>query len=141
MKNWFLSLYGAITLSLIALLTFIGRLFLDWRYESSLMGAAGSTAETINILLQLAFIGGWVLAMLAATRGSRRGLIACLIFALLLDLGFVFAMFFFWCPPASCRGFPANSGLWRWTWAQLISGLLAAMALVLQLRQEKRAAG
>lgn len=102
------------------------------------MGAAGSIQEAFNVLLFLAFIGGWVWAMLAAIRGSRRGLIACLILALLLDVGFAFAMYFFWCPPASCRGFP-NSGLWLWTWAQLISGLLAVIALVFQLRQKKDA--
>jgi len=137
MKNWFLSLHGALTLSVIALLTFLGRLFLDWRYESQLMGKAGSLQEAINVLLFLSFAGGWVWAMLAAIRDSRRGLIACLIFALLLDLGFAFAMFFLWCPPASCRGFPFNSGLWRWTWAQLVFGLAAAIALIMQIRQKK----
>ena len=141
MKNWFLSLHGAITLSVIALLTFLGRLFLDWRYESPLMGAAGSFEEAFNVLLFLAFTGGWIWAMLVAIRGSRGGLIACLTLASLLDIGFAFSMFLFWCPPASCRGFPFNSGLWRCTWAQLIFGLLAAIALVIQLRREKRAAG
>jgi len=33
MKNWFTSLNGAITLSVVGLLTFLGRGFLDWRYE------------------------------------------------------------------------------------------------------------
>lgn len=139
MKNWFLSLHGAITLSVIALLTFLGRLFLDWRYESQLMGAAGSLQETMNVLLFLSFAGGWVWAMLAAIRGSRSGVIACLILALLLDIGFALLMFFFWCPPASCRGFPFNSGLWRWTWAQLVFGLAAAIALIMQIRQKQAA--
>lgn len=31
MRNWFTSLNGAITLSVIALLTFLGRGFMDWR--------------------------------------------------------------------------------------------------------------
>src|SRR5262249_17984837 len=100
MKNWFLSLHGAITLSVIAFLTFLERLFLDWRYESQFMGAAGSIQEALNVLLFLAFAGGWVWGMLTAIHGSRRGLIACLAFALLLDIGFAFAMYFFWCPPA-----------------------------------------
>jgi hypothetical protein len=139
MKNWFLSLHGAITLSVIALLTLLGRLFLDWRYESHLLGAPGSILETFYVLLFLAFAGGWVWAMLAAIRGIRRGLIACLILALLLNVGSALAMYFSWCPPARCPSFP-NQGLWPWTWAQLISGLLAAIALVFQLR-EKKAAG
>jgi hypothetical protein len=32
MKKWFLSLNGAITLSGLAFLSFLGRAFLDWRY-------------------------------------------------------------------------------------------------------------
>jgi len=139
MKNRFLSLHGAITFSVIAFLTLLGRLFLDWRYESGRMGAAGSTQETINVLLFLAFAGGWVWAMLAAIRGSRRGLLACLILALLLDVGFALAMYFFWCPPAHCRSFP-NQGLWPWTWAQLIFGLVAAIALVFQLSRSPASA-
>ena len=135
MRNWFLSLNGAITLSVIAFLTFLGRLFLDWRYESQLMGAAGSIQEALNVLLFLAFAGGWVWAMLAAIRGSRRGLIACLILALLLDVAFALVTYAVLCPPG-CRGFP---NLWPWTWAQLITGLLAAIALAFQLRQKKAA--
>lgn len=130
MRNWFLSLHGVITLSVIAFLTFLGRLFLDWRYESHRMGAAGSIQEAINVLFFLAFAGGWVWAMLAAASGSRRGLIACLILALLLDVGFALATYLSWCPPAYCRGFP---NLWPWTWAQMIAGLLAAIALVFRL--------
>src|SRR6186713_2431688 len=105
MRNWFLSLHGAITLSVLGLLTFLGRLFLDWRYESRLIGAAGSLEEAVNVLLFLAFAGGWVWAMLAAIRGSRRGLIACLILALLLDVAFALVTYAVLCPPG-CRGFP-----------------------------------
>ncbi len=137
MRNWFLSLNGAIALSLIAFLTFLGRLFLDWRYEPLLMGAAGSIQEAKNVLLFLAFAGGWVWAMLAAIRGSRRGLIACLILALLLGVVFALVTYLYLCPPwTGCRGFP---NLWPWNWAELISGLLAAIALVFQLIQKKAA--
>jgi len=137
MKNWFLSLNGAITLSVIGFLTWLGRLFMDWRYESQLMGAAGSIQEAFNVLLLLAFAGGWVWAMLAAIRGSRGGLLACLIFALLLDIGFALLMYFFWCPPS--RGCNVFSTIYSWNWAHLIAGLLAAIALVFQLRQKKAA--
>jgi hypothetical protein len=128
MRNWFLSLNGAITLSVIGFLTWLGRLFLDWKYEMR-----GS--DTINVLWSVALVGGWVWAMLAAIRGSRRGLIACLIFALLLDIGFALLMYFFWCPPS--RGCNVFSNIYSWNWAHLISGLLAAIALVFQLRQKQ----
>lgn len=137
MKNWFFSLHGAIALSVTALLTFLGRLFLDWRYESQLLGSAGSFEEAVNVLLFLAFAGGWIWAMLAAIRGGRRGLIASLVLALLLDVAFALVTYAVLCPPG-CRGFP---NLRPWSWAQLILGLLAAIALVFQLRQEKRAVG
>ena len=137
MKHWFLSLHGALALSVIALLTFLGRLFLDWRYESQLMGRAGSLQEAINVLLFLSFAGGWIWAMFAAIRGSRGGLTACLILALLLGVVFALVTYFFLCPPwMGCRGFP---NLWPWNWAELISGLLATIALVFQLREKKAA--
>jgi len=129
MRNWFLSLNGAITLSVIGLLTWLGRLFLDWAYEIN------GDDLTILALVFVAFVGCWVWAMLAAIHGSRRGLIACLILALFLDVGFALATYLYWCPPG-CGGFP---NLWPWTWAQLILGLLAAIALVFQLRQKKAA--
>ena len=122
-------------LSVIALLTFLGRLFLDWRYEANLMGAAGSIQEVVNVLLFLAFAGGWIWSMLAAVRGSRRGLIASLVLAVLLDVTLALVTYTVFCPPG-CRGFP---NLWPWNWAQLISGLLAVIALVFQLRQKNPA--
>ena len=42
MRNWFMSLNGAITLSVIALLTFLGRGFMDWRYEYPLQVPSGA---------------------------------------------------------------------------------------------------
>src|SRR5262245_13297285 len=133
MRNWFLSLNGAITLSVFGLLTWLGRLFLDWAYE---IGNYGEDV-TLVALIFVAFVGGWVWAMLAAIRGSRRALMVCLVLVLLLDVGFALATYFIWCPPwLACRGFP---NLWPWTWAHLIAGLLAALALLFQLRPNKAA--
>jgi len=131
MKNWFLSRNGAITLSVMALLVYLGRAFLDWRYESHLLGVEGSLQEFLYILMFLAFAGSWVWGMLAAKSGSRGGLLACLILSLLLGVGFAAVTYFFLCPPASCPKFIPN--LWQWNWAQFISGLVASIALVFQL--------
>jgi hypothetical protein len=136
MKNYFLSLNGAITLSVIAFLTFLGRLFMDWRYESHLMGAAGSLDEFLYVLVFLVFLGIFIWGMLAAKNGSRRGLIACFIMVLLLNIGFALATYFYWCPPASCTSSP---NMWRWNWIHLITGLLAAIALIFQLTGKKAA--
>ena len=118
-----------------ALLVFLGRVFLDYRYESHLLGAEGSLQEFLYILMFLVFAGSWVWGMLAAKSGSRGGLITCLILALLLDVGFAAATYFFWCPPSSCTQFIPN--LWQWNWAELISGLAASISIVLQLTGKK----
>jgi hypothetical protein len=62
-------------LSVIAFLTFLGRAFLDWRYEYPLQDPTGSWA-TPGALIYTALAGGWLWSLLAAARGSRRGLIA-----------------------------------------------------------------
>ena len=77
MKKWFLSQNGAITLSVMAFLVYLGRVFLDWRYESHLLGAEGSLQEFLYILMFLAFAGSWVWGMFAAKSGSRGGLLTC----------------------------------------------------------------
>ncbi len=135
MKKWFLSQNGAITLSVMAFLVYLGRVFLDWRYESHLLGAEGSLQEFLYILMFLAFAGSWVWGTLAAKSGSRGGLLTCLILALLLDVGFAAATYFFWCPPASCPKFIPN--LWQWNWAELILGLVASISIGLQLTVKK----
>ena len=136
MKNWFFSLQGAITLSVFAFLSYIGRVFMDWRYESHLMGAAGSLEEFLYVLMFLVFMGVYTWGMLTAVRGSRRGLITCLILVLLLNIGFALATFFIWCPPADCTSSP---NMLRWNWIHLVFGLLAAAALVFQLTGKKAA--
>ena len=134
MKNWFLSINGAVTLTAIAFLTFLGRLFMDWRYEFHLMGAGKSLEEFLYVLMFLIFLGIYIWGMLAAINGSRRGLIACFIMVLLLNIGFALATYFSWCPPASCTSSP---NLWLWNWIHLFAGLLAAIALIFQLIDKK----
>lgn len=136
MKNWFLSVDEAITLSLIAFLPYSGRALLDWRYESSRLGSAGSISESVLLLSFMIFSGGWVWAMLAAQRGSRSALTVCLILPLLLDVLTALATVLFWCPVSTCNGFPH---LWPFTWTQLITGLLASIAIASQLRQKMAA--
>jgi hypothetical protein len=134
MKTWFASLNGAITLSAIAFLTFLGRAFLDWRFEYLKQDPAGNWASP-GALIYMVLAGGWVWSLLAATRSSRSGLVGNLIFALVLDVAMALTTYFIWCPPWSgCQGWP---NAWPWNWANLISGLLAVVALVLQLRQKK----
>ena len=132
MKRWFTSLNGAITLSVIAFLTFLGRAFMDWRYEYPHQDPVGAW-DTPGALIYMALAGLWLWGMLAGVRGSRRGLIGSLGAVLVLDVAFALATYFFFCPPwRGCVGWP---NAWPWNWANLITGVAAAIALVLQLRQ------
>jgi len=133
MKNWLTSLNGTITLSVIAFLTFLGRAFMDWRYEYPKQDPVGNW-DTPMALIYLALVGGWLWGLLAAGRGSRRGLIVCLIAALLLDIALALATIFFFCPPwTDCTGWP-NAGLWNWS--NMISGAIAAIVITFQLRRK-----
>lgn len=136
MKNWFLSLNGAVTLSVIALLTFLGRGFMDWRYEYPLQDPTGAF-DIPGTLVYMALAGGWIWGILAAAQGSRRGLIAILVFALLLNVALALATYFIFCPPwTGCEGWP---NAWLWNWVNFAAGLLAIAAAAVQLRQDQPA--
>ncbi len=132
MKRWVLSLNGAITLSLIALLTFLGRGFMDWRYEIPLQDPSG-VWDIPGAIIYMGFAGGWIWGLLAAAQNSRRGLTAILLLALLLDVALALATYFIFCPPwTGCEVWP---NAWLWNWANLISGVLAVAATAAHLRQ------
>jgi hypothetical protein len=134
MKSWITSRNGAVTLSVFALLTFLGRGFMDWRYEYPQQDPSG-TFDIPGALVYMALTGIWVWAILAATQGSRRGVIGLLLFALLLDVALAMATYFVFCPPwTGCEGWP---NAWLWNWANLITGLFAAAAATLQLRRDQ----
>jgi hypothetical protein len=134
MRKWLTSLNGAITLSVIALLTFLGRGFMDWRYEYPLQDPSGAW-DIPGTLVYMALAGGWIWSLLAAIRGSRRGLIAILGFVLLLNVALALATYFIFCPPSTgCEGWP---NAWLWNWVNLISGLLAIIAVTFQLRTSR----
>lgn len=134
MKKWFTSLNGTITLSILALLVFLGRTMLDWRYEFPAFDPTGSM-DTSMALTFLVLVGIWLWGLVVTTRGNRRGLIAILAMVLLLDVVFALSTYFFLCPPwTGCVGWP---NAWPWNWSQLLLGLLSAFAIVYQLRQNR----
>jgi hypothetical protein len=130
MKTWFTSLNGAIALSVIALLTFMGGTFLDYQFVFDEYfpgpGQAGMTT-----LINMALFGGWIWALLAASRGARGGLIATLIFTLLFFLGIAVGTLVAYCPSPCSTAWPVIEIA---NWAKLITGLMAAVAVGLQLR-------
>ena len=96
MKTWFTSLNGAVTLSALSLLSFIGYTLMEMRYFLGkwIPGDNAAMAETAVVLL---LIGGWLRALFVASGGRRGGLIALLTlsgFATLIavyDMQYVFS--------------------------------------------------
>jgi len=82
MKRWLTSLNGAVTLSALALLAFIGYVLMEFRYflERWIPGNGAAAVETIGVLL---IVGGWLWALFAARDGKRGGLAALFAFCVL----------------------------------------------------------
>jgi hypothetical protein len=131
-KSWFTSLTGAVTLSVIALLTELWRAFVDFQHEySNFLNSTG--AVLLGTLLYTILFGGWTWALLRAMRGSRSALIAALIINLLFLLVLPISALVAYCPSPCPELWPlfelAN-------WINLLFGLLATVSLALTLRAE-----
>ena len=134
MKSWFTSLNGAISLSVIALLTELWRAFVDFQYEYAIfLNSTG--ALLLTTLLYTAFFGVWAWALVRAVRGSRRALIAAFILNLLILLVIPIGALVAYCP-SPCRDlWPVMEAA---NWTNLFFGLLASVALAFQLRAQGR---
>ena len=128
MINWFTSLMGAITLSSIAMLSFIGYIFLE-AYFFLGQWISGITAAAAMTLVVIAIVGGWMWGLLAAVGGSRGGLIAALVFGLLPVLITVYDLILYSPIP---YGWPL---LQIAVWITFVLCLIAVIAIMLQLRQ------
>jgi hypothetical protein len=138
MKAWFTSLNVAITLSVVALLTILARItFLDALFVSEFRKGFSEDQPwpiALSMLGYMAFVGGWIWALLAAKRGSRGGMIVALVFSLLVALGGGLLTLLVFCPTPCPTISPLSDIV---IWAQLIVGLAASAALGLQLRQTR----
>jgi hypothetical protein len=135
MKSWFTSLNGAVTLSVIAFLMQIWRAFVDFVYEyPNYLNSSGTVL--LGTLLYTALFSGWAWALLRAMRGSRSALIAALIINLLFLLAIPIGTLIAYCPSPCPELWPLME---LSNWINLLFGLLATVALVLQLRQYKAA--
>ena len=136
MKNRFTFLDGAIALSVLALLTLLARTIgLDAMFVlPGEMGVRQDQPATVALIVlwTTALFGGWIWALLVATRGGSVGLIAALIFSLLS--GILGALTLLVLCPDGCAVWPLGSIL---VWAELITGLAASLALGLQLRRKR----
>lgn len=142
MKTWFTSLNGAITLSAIAWLTELWRAWLDmlFEYPGGYVQAEIDSGSTLMVtLIYTAIFASWAYSMHLTMRGSRGALISTIVLNTLIWLAIPVGWIAAYCT-GDC---PAQAGLFFNTanWLNLIFGLLAAVALALQLRQFKAAGG
>ena len=124
MKTWFTSPKGALTLSLIAMLSLLARSFFDTRFV--LVGDYSRLApgmDTLWIIVSTAIVGGNIVALLAAA-GNRQGAwIALLVYNL-----FTAAIGAAYLHEAINNTFPLVIYS-----ANLVTGALAAVAVGVQL--------
>ncbi len=132
MMAWFTSPNGATVLSLMAYLTVLGRTFVDFRYLiPEMYPSAGPGPLGLAIAAYAAFFGSWVWALLAAASGGRGGLIAVLVYNLIFTFFSGLYSLLFLCP-STC---PSSQPLMEIAlWANLITGLLASVAVGSRLR-------
>lgn len=130
MRNWLGSQKGAITCSVIALLSFIAYTFLVSRYllEELTPGIGLAAVET---LIVIAIVGNWVWGLLAAAQASQGGWIALFISSLLPTLFTLYDLLFYSPIPA---GWPLLQIV---VWATFFSNGIALAAVALQLRQKQ----
>jgi hypothetical protein len=128
MKNWFAGLKGAVGLSVLSLVVYLGRAFIDFYYVYGEFGL-GTGAVSLAIIVQMALFGGWIWALLAAVQGSRRGLAAGfgfnLFFLLVMGVGTLVS----YCPSPCSTAWPLGEIA---NWTSLVVGLLAGISLALQ---------
>lgn len=132
MNSWVKSLTGPITLSSIAFLAGLAQLMLFVRFLP--LEYAGFLPEdqpgqvALGMLPLLAVYGGWVWALLAAARGSRGGLVAALMYGVVMALAGLGNVLVFCGGP--CAAWPVGDII---QWANVTSGLVASVAIGAQL--------
>ncbi len=134
MKTWFTSLNGALTLAALAWLSELWRAWLDmlFEYPGGYVHATIDGGSTLAVtLIYTAIFAGWAYALHLTAHGSRGALIAACVLNALVWLVIPVGWLAFYCT-GSCA---VNAGVMfnLANWLNLILGLLAGVALVLQL--------
>jgi hypothetical protein len=125
MNSIFKSRELALILSGMALLSFLGRTFIDYGYVFPEFGITMSDLLPITLGM-LAFYGGWLWALIAAGRNSRKGFSALLVYNLLL-LVFGVSTFTTLCPSPCGTAWPTGEIL---MWSNVIIGITAIVAVL-----------
>ena len=131
MKNWFISLNGAIIITALAIFSEAWRAFLDAIFVFPVNFPDPVMGQTAALVFAILF-GGWTLALAFAWRGDRKALIVTFGLNLLVLLAIPISWLFFYCP-AACR---IDAGIFNLAnTLNLLLGVLAAIALGIQIRR------
>jgi hypothetical protein len=134
MTRWFSSRNSAIAITALAILSEVWRGFLDAMFVFPVDFGDPLYMQGAAMIFTLLF-GGWTWSLVLAWQGSRRGLITAFILNLLVLIAIPVSWLFIYCP-AACR---ATAGIFNLANSlNLILGLLAGVALGLQLRRSRR---
>lgn len=134
MKNWFNSLNSGITLSVLSLLIFLGRTFIDFYYVYQEFGLSVGMVGLVTVI-NLALFGGWLWGLLSAVQGSRRALAITFGFNLFFLLFIAVGTLVSYCPSPCRTGWPLGE---IFIWLSLIIGLLASFASGVQVFKKQR---
>ena len=129
----FTSLNGALALTALAWLSELWRTAIDATQQFYMPASRDVTG--LYALVYIAFLAWWAYALHTATRGSRGGLMTAFALNALFWLGIPVGTVLFYCTGECAAG--AGIVFNTVNWLNLILGLLAAVALVLQLTQKK----
>ena len=108
MKNWFSSLQGAITLSVIALVTEAWRGFLDAMFVLPTDFGDKSMMESAALIFTLLF-AAWAWTLISTAQGSRGGLIAASVLNAVIWVAVPVSWLFVYCP-VDCQ---AHAGIFN----------------------------
>ena len=111
-----------------AMLSFLGRSFLDYGYVFPEFGIGMPDLFFVTVG-ELAFFGGWLWALIAAGGASRRGLIGLLVYNVLLLL-FGISTLTSLCPSPCGTVWPLGEIL---IWSNVVIGFIASYFVVRQL--------
>ncbi|KAA3657357.1 MAG: hypothetical protein DWQ04_28315 [Chloroflexi bacterium] len=132
MKDWFFSRNGAISLSVLTLLSQVWRGFLDAMFILPNDFGDEGLMQLAAVIFTLLFTS-WAWALFLTWQGSRRGLIAAFVINGLVLIVIPIGWLFFYCP-ADCR---ANAGVFNFANSlNLVLGVLTAVSLTFHLRQK-----
>lgn len=120
----------ALIFSVVALLSFLGHTFIDYGYVFPEMGVSTSDVLPITVGV-LAFYGGWLWALIAAGRNSRKGLVTLFVYNMMLLL-FGISTFTTLCPSPCSTAWPTGEIL---MWSNVIIGFGATLLVAKHFRQ------